>query len=47
MDCVLKKNVSYADHLTKFKLVSALVDTKIKEDIRVQKTIPLRTQSNP
>ena len=25
--------VSYADHLTKFKLVSGLVDTKIKEDL--------------
>ena len=28
-----KKKVSFADHPTKFKLVSGLVDTEIKEDI--------------
>ena len=33
VDCVCEKKVSYADHLTKFKLVSGLVDTEIKEDI--------------
>ena len=32
-DCVCQKKVSYADSLTKFKLVSGLVDSEIKGDI--------------
>ena len=35
MDCVCKKTVSYLDSLIKFKfkLVSGLLDSEIKEDI--------------
>ena len=35
VECLCQKTFSYADSLTKFKLVSGLVDSKIKEDILV------------
>ena len=35
VDCVCQKKVSYTDSLTKFKLVSGLVDSEIKEYILV------------
>ena len=33
VDCVCKNKVSYSDSLVKFKLVSGLLDSEIKEDI--------------
>ena len=33
VDCMCHKKVSYADSLIKFKLVSGLLDSDIKEDI--------------
>ena len=33
LSCTCRETVSYADHLTRFKLVAGLVDEEIKEDV--------------
>ena len=33
LGCMCNKTVSYANHLTKFKIVSGLLDKEIKEDV--------------